>query len=57
MRCRAVILFQLDHLGAGKILLEFQDIGDFGAAPGIDRLVIIADNADVLMRLGEQTQP
>ena len=39
----AVILFQPDHLGAGKIRFEPQDIGDFGAAPAVDRLIIIAD--------------
>jgi len=30
---RAVVLFEPDDLGAGKILFELEDIGDFGAAP------------------------
>ena len=57
MRRGAVILFQLDHFGAGKILLELENIGDFRAPPGIDRLVIIAHYADVLARLCQQAQP
>ena len=33
VRGGAVVLLQPDHLGAGKILFEAQDIGDFCAAP------------------------
>ena len=33
VRRRAVVLFEPDHPGAGKILLEPQDVGDFRAAP------------------------
>ena len=44
---RAVIALQPDHLGAGKIVLEAQDVVDLGAAPAIDRLVVVADAADV----------
>jgi hypothetical protein len=57
----AVVALQLDHLGAGKILLEAQDVVDLRAAPAIDRLVVVADAADVLRHalraLGEQAQP
>ena len=53
----AIILLQLDDLGAGKILLELQDIGDFRAAPRVDRLVVVAHYADVLAVLREQPQP
>ena len=44
---RAVVALQPDHLGAGEILLEAQDVVDLGAAPAIDRLVVVADAADV----------
>ena len=59
---RAIIALQPDHFGAGEILLETQDIVDVRAAPAIDRLVVVADAADVLPRvgaaaLGEQAQP
>ena len=54
---RAVILFEADDRRAGKVLLETQDVGDLGAAPGIDRLVVVADAAEIPARLGEQLQP
>ena len=57
VRGRAVILLEPDDLRAGEILLEAQDVGDLGAAPGIDRLVVVADAADVLALLGEQPEP
>ena len=44
----AVVALQPDNLGAGKIVLEAQDVVDLRAAPAIDRLVVIADAADVL---------
>ena len=57
MRRRAVVAFEPDHGGAGKILLEAQDVVDLGAAPAVDRLVVVADAADVAPPLGEQPQP
>ena len=47
---RAVIPLQPDHLGAGEVVLEAQDVVDLGAAPAVDRLIVIADAADVLRR-------
>ena len=44
---RAVVALEPDDLRAGKILLEAQDVVDLGAAPAIDRLVVVADAADV----------
>ena len=44
---RAVIALEPDHLGAGEVVLEAQDVVDLGAAPAIDRLVVVADAADV----------
>ena len=57
VRGRAVVLLEPDDLGAGKVLLEAQDVGDLGAAPAVDRLVVVADAAEVAARLGEQPQP
>ena len=45
---RAVVALEPDDGGAGKILLEAQDVVHLGAAPAIDRLVVVADTADVL---------
>ncbi len=50
----AVILLQPDNLHTGKILLELQDVADIGAAPGIDRLVVIPHHAQVAALSGQQ---
>ena len=52
LRRRAVIAFQPDHFRSREILLEAQNIVDLGAAPAIDRLVVVADTADIFMALG-----
>ena len=44
---RAVVALEPDHRGAGKVVLEAQDVVDLGAAPAVDRLVVVADAADV----------
>ena len=44
---RAVVALEPDDGGARKILLEAQDIVDLGAAPAIDRLIVVADAADI----------
>ncbi len=43
----AVVALQPDDLGAGEVVVEAQDVVDLGAAPAIDRLVVVADAADV----------
>jgi hypothetical protein len=48
---------RLDDLGAGEVALEAQDVVHLGAAPAVDRLVVVADAADVLPLLGQQPQP
>ena len=45
---RAVVALEPDDLGAGEVVLEAQDVVDLGAAPAVDRLVVVADAADVL---------
>ena len=54
---RAVILLQPHDMRAREILFKPQDIAHLGPAPAVDRLVIIADAADVFMPTGEKTQP
>ncbi len=44
---RAIIALEANDIGAGEIVLEAQDIVDFGAAPAVDRLVVVTDAADV----------
>ena len=43
----AVIALEADDGGAGKVVLEAQNVVDLGAAPAVDRLVVVADAADV----------
>src|SRR3984885_5694757 len=43
---RAVIALEPDHGGAGKVVLEAQNVVDLGAAPAVDRLVVVADARD-----------
>ncbi len=57
MAGRTVVPFEADHGGARKIVLEAQDVVDLGAAPAIDRLVVVADAADVVPPLRQQPQP
>src|SRR5690606_22331409 len=47
----AVVALQADDRGAREILVEAQDVVDLGAAPAVDRLIIISDAADVDGRL------
>ena len=54
---RAIVLLQLHDRRARKILLEPQDVAHLGPAPAIDRLVVVADAADVLVRRRQQPQP
>jgi hypothetical protein len=44
---RAVIALEPDDLSAREVFLEAQDVIDLGAAPTVDRLVVVADAADV----------
>ena len=53
----AVIALEADHLRAGKIALEAQDVLHLRAAPAIDRLVVVADHADIAGRAREQLEP
>src|ERR1700722_406844 len=43
----AVVAFEADDLRAGKVVVETQDVVDLRAAPAIDRLIVVADAADV----------
>src|SRR5262249_31986841 len=51
------VALEPDHLGAREIVLEAQDVVDLGAAPAVDRLVVVPDAADVLWnpRSGRRT--
>ena len=46
-------LFEADDFSFGKILFEFEDVANVGAAPGVNRLVLISDGANVVALAGE----
>ena len=53
---RSIISLEPNDLGAGKVLLEAQDVFDIGAAPGVDRLVVVADAAQIAVGLGDEPE-
>ncbi len=50
----AVVLLQVDGLRVRVVALEVQDVADIGRAPGVDRLIGVAHNADVAVAAGQQ---
>ena len=52
--CGAVVLLQADRLRLGEVALKLQDVANVGPAPGIDGLILIADDANVLVLAAEQ---
>ena len=46
----AVVLLQLDHTRVRKVVLELQDVPDVRAAPLVDALVVVPDDAQVARR-------
>ena len=53
---RAAVLHQGDHGRVGVRATESLEIPERGAAPGEDRLIVVADRGDVSMRLDEEAQ-
>ncbi|MNM43662.1 hypothetical protein D3C81_545430 [compost metagenome] len=53
----AVVLLQADHLGVGEVGRVLVDVLDLGAAPAVDRLVVIADRHQAVATCREQAQP
>ena len=51
---RAVVLLEQDDARAREVALEVEDVADVGGAPRVDRLVGVADDADVAVAGGEQ---
>ena len=44
---RAIILLQSHDLGLGPIVFEAEDVGHFGPAPAVNRLIVVAHHANV----------
>ncbi len=54
---RAVVLLELDDGGVGPVALEVEDVAQVGAAPRVDRLVVVADHAQVAVAGGQRADP
>src|SRR5581483_8729296 len=48
-----IVLLELDDFDGGKIFFEFEEVGDFRAAPAVNALVVVADDAEVAVGGGE----
>ena len=53
----AIVALEPDDDGVGEVALEAQDVVDLGAAPAVNRLVVVAHAADVGRAAGQQAQP
>src|SRR6266849_1840769 len=52
----AVVAFEFDDAGGREVARKAHEDGDVGAAPTINGLVFVADDADVLLWTGEEAQ-
>ena len=50
-------MFQLNDFRLGIIFFKVEDIADICPPEQVDRLIIVADNADIAMALGQQVHP
>ena len=53
---RAVVLLERHHTRLAEVALELEDVADVGSAQGVDRLVRVADDADVPVLLGQELE-
>ncbi len=54
---RPVVLLELDDRGVGPVALEVEDVAQVRAAPRVDRLVVVADDAQVAVLRRERPDP
>ena len=50
----AIVFFELEDLRALEVFFEAQDHAVIAAAPRVDRLIVVADDRDVVVLGGEQ---
>ena len=50
----AVVFLQPDDFRVGEKFLELEDVCHLRAAPAVDRLVIVADDADMIVRRADE---
>src|SRR6266545_6311616 len=44
---RPIVLLEPHDLGGRELFLEIEDVADVGAAPAVDRLVVVANDRDI----------
>ena len=54
---RAVVLLELDDGGLRPVALEVEDVAQVRAAPRVDRLVVVADDAQVAVACRQRPHP
>ena len=54
---RAVVALQLDDRRLRPVALEIEDVAQVGAAPRVDRLIVVADHRQVAALGGERLDP
>ncbi len=52
----AIILLEEDHLGVEEVFLEVEDVAHVRAAPAVDRLVVVAHDAEVTLRTDDRLE-
>ena len=50
----AIVALELDDFGVAEIAREAHQDGDVGAAPAIDGLIFVTDDAEILLGVGEE---
>ena len=51
---RTIVLLELHHGGRGVILLKIQDVPNVRPTPAVDRLIVVANHAQVVVLAGQQ---
>src|SRR4051794_21056616 len=51
---RAIVLLEPHDDSVGEIFVEVEDVADVRAPPTVDRLIVVADHADIPMLAAEE---
>ena len=50
----AVVFLEADDFGSGEDVVEVEDVFDFGSAPAVDGLIVVADDAEIFVGSDER---
>jgi hypothetical protein len=57
LRGGTIVFLEPHNQRAWEIALEFENVADLGAAPAVDRLIVVADATQIAMTLRQEPQP